>query len=307
MFSVRVQTLWQQLMPKSMKISEILTNTRRSLSFEVFPPKSDSSFESVREATERIASLSPSFMSVTYGAGGGTSKYTLAIAKEIREKYGVPSLAHLTCVSSSKETVRARIRDMKELGIENVMALRGDIPDGMEMASRDYRYAVELVKELKEAGGFCIGGACYPEGHPESKSLDEDIFRVKEKVDSGLDFLTTQMFFDNSLYYRFLDRAEKVGINVPIVPGIMPITSVMQIERVVALSGSFLPKKFLSMVEKYGSDPVSMKNAGIEYATRQSESLFSYGVKNVHVYSMNKPDVARQILENLKTKSNNEK
>ena len=294
-------------MPKSMKISEILTNTRRSLSFEVFPPKSDSSFESVREATERIASLSPSFMSVTYGAGGGTSKYTLAIAKEIREKYGVPSLAHLTCVSSSKETVRARIRDMKELGIENVMALRGDIPDGMEMASRDYRYAVELVKELKEAGGFCIGGACYPEGHPESKSLDEDIFRVKEKVDSGLDFLTTQMFFDNSLYYRFLDRAEKVGINVPIVPGIMPITSVMQIERVVALSGSFLPKKFLSMVEKYGSDPVSMKNAGIEYATRQSESLFSYGVKNVHVYSMNKPDVARQILENLKTKSNNEK
>ena len=290
-----------------MKISEILTNTRRSLSFEVFPPKSDSSFESVREATERIASLSPSFMSVTYGAGGGTSKYTLAIAKEIREKYGVPSLAHLTCVSSSKETVRARIRDMKELGIENVMALRGDIPDGMEMASRDYRYAVELVKELKEAGGFCIGGACYPEGHPESKSLDEDIFRVKEKVDSGLDFLTTQMFFDNSLYYRFLDRAEKVGINVPIVPGIMPITSVMQIERVVALSGSFLPKKFLSMVEKYGSDPVSMKNAGIEYATRQSESLFSYGVKNVHVYSMNKPDVARQILENLKTKSNNEK
>ena len=286
-----------------MKISEILTNTRRSLSFEVFPPKSDSSFESVREATERIASLSPSFMSVTYGAGGGTSKYTLAIAKEIREKYGVPSLAHLTCVSSSKETVRARIRDMKELGIENVMALRGDIPDGMEMASRDYRYAVELVKELKEAGGFCIGGACYPEGHPESKSLDEDIFRVKEKVDSGLDFLTTQMFFDNSLYYRFLDRAEKAGINVPIVPGIMPITSVMQIERVVALSGSFLPKEFLSMVEKYGSDPVSMKNAGIEYATRQSEGLFSYGVKNVHVYSMNKPDVARQILENLKTKS----
>ena len=294
-------------MPKEMKISEILTNTRRSLSFEVFPPKSDSSFESVREATERIASLSPSFMSVTYGAGGGTSKYTLAIAKEIREKYGVPSLAHLTCVSSSKETVRARIRDMKELGIENVMALRGDIPDGMEMASRDYRYAVELVKELKEAGGFCIGGACYPEGHPESKSLDEDIFRVKEKVDSGLDFLTTQMFFDNSLYYRFLDRAEKAGINVPIVPGIMPITSVMQIERVVALSGSFLPKEFLSMVEKYGSDPVSMKNAGIEYATRQSKGLFGYGVKNVHVYSMNKPDVARQILENLKTKSNNEK
>ena len=196
---------------------------------------------------------------------------------------------------------------MKELGIENVMALRGDIPDGMEMASRDYRYAVELVKELKEAGGFCIGGACYPEGHPESKSLDEDIFRVKEKVDSGLDFLTTQMFFDNSLYYRFLDRAEKAGINVPIVPGIMPITSVMQIERVVALSGSFLPKEFLSMVEKYGSDPVSMKNAGIEYATRQSKGLFGYGVKNVHVYSMNKPDVARQILENLKTKSNNEK
>ena len=283
-----------------MKISDILKNNRRTISFEVFPPKSDVSFESVREATEEIASLSPSFMSVTYGAGGGTSKYTLDIAKNINEKYSVPSLAHLSCISSTRETVRSRIEDMRASGIRNVMALRGDIPQGMENMPREYKYAAELVRELRAYGDeFCIGGACYPESHPESKSPEEDIGFLREKVLCGLDFLTTQMFFDNSLYYAFLDRARGVGIDIPIIPGIMPVTSATQIDRIITLSGSFLPKAFTDLVERYGTSPEDMKKAGIDYAVRQARDLFEHGVKNVHIYTMNKPDVARKILEGM--------
>lgn len=283
-----------------MKISDILKNNRRTISFEVFPPKSDVSFESVREATEEIASLSPSFMSVTYGAGGGTSKYTLDIAKNINEKYSVPSLAHLSCISSTRATVRSRIEDMRASGIRNVMALRGDIPQGMENMPREYKYAAELVRELRAYGDeFCIGGACYPESHPESKSPEEDIGFLREKVLCGLDFLTTQMFFDNSLYYAFLDRAGGVGIDIPIIPGIMPVTSATQIDRIITLSGSFLPKAFTDLVERYGTSTEDMKKAGIDYAVRQARDLFEHGVKNVHIYTMNKPDVARKILESV--------
>nr|MBE6544693.1 methylenetetrahydrofolate reductase [NAD(P)H] [Oscillospiraceae bacterium] len=283
-----------------MKISEILKNKSLSLSFEVFPPKTDSSFESIKAATEEIASLSPSFMSVTYGAGGGTSRYTLEIAKNIKEKYSVPTLAHLTCVSSTRETVRQRIADIRDAGIENIMALRGDIPDGASDMPRDYRYAVELIRELRASGdGFCIGGACYPEVHPESVSEEQDIIHLREKVDAGLDFLTTQMFFDNDLFYGFLERARDAGINIPVIPGVMPITSANQIERAITLSGSYMPRRFLALVDKFGSDPAAMKQAGIAYATDQIIDLFASGVTNVHVYSMNKPDVARAILHNL--------
>lgn len=282
-----------------MRITEILRGEGLSLSFEVFPPKTDSSFESVRLATEEIAALRPSFMSVTYGAGGGTSKYTLDIARNIKENYGVPSLAHLTCVSSNKETVAERINDLKAAGIKNVMALRGDIPAGMETRHRDYRYAAELVSELRLAGDFCIGGACYPEVHPESRNAEEDILHLREKVDCGLDFLTTQMFFDNQFYYSFVEKARGVGIDLPIIPGVMPITNVNQIERAITLSGSYMPKRFLALADKFGSDPSAMKQAGIAYATDQIIDLFANGVKNVHVYSMNKPDVAKAILNNL--------
>ena len=284
-----------------MKITDIIKCGEKRLSFEVFPPKSSSSFESVRLATEEIASLSPAFMSVTYGAGGGTSKYTLDIAKNINDKYSVPSLAHLSCVSSTRETVAERIYDMKMAGIRNVMALRGDIPKDIEDCPRDYKYAYQLVEELRSADAdFCIGGACYPEGHPESGSREADVINLRHKVDSGLDFLTTQMFFDNSLFYDFMSRAVGVGINLPILPGIMPITSVMQVDRVVALSGCYLPKGFLNMVDRFSSDPVAMKQAGIDYATRQILDLMAQGVRNVHVYSMNKPDVARAILNNCR-------
>ena len=286
-----------------MKLTKLWEKDAFSLSFEVFPPKTDTAFDSVKEATEQIAALRPAFMSVTYGAGGGTSRYTLDIAKNIKAQYGVPTLAHLTCVSSTKETVKARIADMREAGIENVMALRGDLTPALMESDRSawaYRNAVDLVRELKESGAdFCIGGACYPEIHPESRNQAEDVRYLKEKVDAGCDFLTTQMFFDNNLLYNFLYKIRESGITVPVIPGIMPITSGTQIERAIKLSGSFMPQRFKSLVDRFGSDGAAMKQAGIAYATDQIIDLFANGVRNVHVYSMNKPDVAEKILNNL--------
>jgi len=286
-----------------MKIIDLLTKNKLSLSFEVFPPKTEMSFDSVRTATEEIAKLHPAFMSVTYGAGGGTSKYTLDIAKNIKERHGVPTLAHLTCVSSTKETVREKISAIKAAGIENVMALRGDIPAELEGADRskwDYTHAIDLIRELREADeDFCVAGACYPEIHPESENQKEDIARLKEKVDAGCDFLTTQMFFDNNLLYNFLYKIREAGITVPIIPGIMPITNTNQVERAIKLSGSFMPQRFKSLVDKFGSDPAAMKQAGIAYATDQIIDLYANGITNVHVYSMNKPDVAEKIQSNL--------
>ena len=286
-----------------MKIIDIIRAGVPALSFEVFPPKTESAYDSVKTATEEIAKLHPSFMSVTYGAGGGTSKYTLDIAKNIKEQYNVPSLAHLTCVSSTRDTVHQRIADIKAAGITNVMALRGDIPKELEGADRsgwDYRYAIDLVRELKEANpDFCIGGACYPEIHPESADQKEDIRRLKEKVDAGVDFLTTQMFFDNNLLYNFLYKIREAGITVPVIPGIMPITNAKQVERAISLSGSFMPQRFKSLVDRFGNDPAAMKQAGIAYATDQIIDLYANGIINVHVYSMNKPDVAQKIQSNL--------
>ena len=286
-----------------MKLSELLQGEGLSLSFEVFPPKTDSNFESVKLATEEIASLGPAFMSVTYGAGGGTSRYTLDIAKNIKERYSVPTLAHLTCVSSTKETVKEKIAQMRAAGIENVMALRGDLTPELATSDRSgwaYRHAIDLVRELRDCDeDFCIGGACYPEVHPESRDQKEDIRYLKEKVDAGCNFLTTQMFFDNNLLYNFLYKIREAGITVPVIPGIMPITNANQIRRAIDLSGSFMPRRFASLVDKFGSDPAAMTQAGIAYATDQIIDLFANGIKNVHVYSMNKPEVARKILSNL--------
>ena len=286
-----------------MKLTQILNQNRFSLSFEVFPPKTSTSYESVKKATEEIAALHPAFVSVTYGAGGGTSQYTLQIARNIKESLGVPSLAHLTCVSSTKETVRQRIADMKAAGIENVMALRGDLtPEQAASGDRStwaYHHAVELVRQLKAEADFCIGGACYPEVHPESANQVEDIKYLKEKVDAGCDFLTTQMVFDNNLFYSFLYKIREAGITVPVVPGIMPITNAKQVERAIKLSGSFMPHRFKSLVDRFGDNPDTMKQAGIVYATDQIIDLYANGIKNVHVYSMNKPDVAAKIMDNL--------
>ena len=286
-----------------MRIIDLLTKDTLSLSFEVFPPKTESSFESVKNATEEIAKLKPSFMSVTYGVGGGTSKYTLDIAKRIKELYNVPSLAHLTCVSSTKQTVHQKIKEIEDAGIQNVMALRGDIPEELKDADRNgwnYKYAIDLISELKDINAdFCIGCACYPEIHPESANQKEDIKHLKEKVDAGCEFITTQMFFDNNLLYNFLYKIREAGITVPVIPGIMPITNANQVERAVKLSGSFMPQRFKSLVDKFGSDPAAMKQAGIAYATDQIIDLYANNITNVHVYSMNKPDVAAKIQENL--------
>lgn len=286
-----------------MKIIDIINQEQMSLSFEVFPPKKETSFESVRTATEEIAALKPAFMSVTYGAGGGTSEYTLAVAKNIKEKYNVPMLAHLTCVSSDKETVKRRIEELKEAGITNIMALRGDLTPELEKGDRskwDYVHAVELVRQLKQdLADFCIGSACYPEVHPESACQRDDIKYLKEKVDAGVDFLTTQMVFDNNLFYNFLYKIREAGITVPVLPGIMPITNANQVERAIKLSGAFMPQRFRAMVDKFGSDPSAMRQAGIAYATDQIIDLYANGITNVHVYSMNKPDVAKGIRDNL--------
>ena len=286
-----------------MKIIDILNQHTMSLSFEVFPPKKEDAFDSVKEATEEIAGYHPAFMSVTYGAGGGTSRYTLDIAKNINDRFGVPTLAHLTCVSSDRKTVKDQIAAIKDAGIRNVMALRGDLTPELEATDRskwDYRYAVDLIRELKESDcDFCIGAACYPEVHPESTNQKEDLQHLKEKVDAGADFLTTQMVFDNNLFFNFLYKLRETGVTVPVLPGIMPITNARQVERAIKLSGSFMPQRFKSIVDYFGSDPESMKQAGIAYATDQIIDLYANGITNVHVYSMNKPDVAKAILDNL--------
>ena len=286
-----------------MKIVKILNNNRCSLSFEVFPPKASSTFDEVKPAIEKIAKLKPSFMSVTYGAGGGTSQYTLDIAKDIRNRYGVPTMAHLTCVSSNKQTVAEKINALKAAGIQNVMALRGDLTPEMKLSDAskwDYKHAIDLVRELKESDAdFCIGCACYPEVHPESPHQKEDIMYLKEKVDAGCDFITTQMFFDNNLLYNFLYKIREAGITVPVIPGIMPITRAVQLERAIKLSGSFIPQRFKALVDRFGGDDFAMMQAGVAYATDQIIDLYANGVQNVHLYTMNKPEVARAIQNNL--------
>lgn len=283
-----------------MKIIDRLNEDKIHISFEVFPPKTDAGFDKVLEATDKIAALKPSYISVTYGAGGGTSKNTAKIASHIKDDLNVLSLAHLTCASSTKEEVRDVISNLKQLGIENILALRGDIPEGMVFPTGDrFRYAWELVEEIRKHGDFCIGAACYPEGHVENEHKADDIRYLKQKVDSGVDFLTTQMFFDNDIHYNFLYRIREAGITVPVLPGIMPITTASQMKRSQELSGTVFPRRFLALLDRFGSYPDAMKQAGIAYATDQIIDLLANGVRNIHIYSMNKPDVAAKIMENL--------
>ena len=283
-----------------MKIKEKLLENKVHISFEVFPPKTDAKFDSVMYAVDEIAKVAPSFISVTYGAGGGTSKNTVKIASHIQNDLGVDSIAHLTCVSSTKEEVRQRIREMKESGIENILALRGDIPQEATFPiPNQYKYAYELIEDIKSQGDFCIGAACYPEGHVESEHKEDDILHLKQKVDCGVDFLTTQMFFDNSVFYNFLYRIREKGITVPVLPGIMPVTNGKQIARSCQLSGAVLPTRFRAIVDRFGDHPKAMQQAGIAYATDQIIDLIANDIRNIHVYSMNKPEVAIAIMNNL--------
>lgn len=283
-----------------MKLSELFSKGIPTLSFEVFPPKSSAAFDTVIPATQRIAKLKPDYMSVTYGAGGGTSAYTVDIASDILHNYNITSLAHLTCVTSSKETIQNQLKALKNAGIDNILALRGDIPKDFSFNGEcHYRYASELIEDIRKVGDFCIGGACYPECHPESANSREDILHLKQKVDSGCEFLTTQMFFDNNILYRFLYKIREAGIKVPVVAGIMPVTNAAQIRRIRELSGTELPQRFVSILDRFGDDPDAMKQAGIAYATDQIIDLLANGINAIHVYSMNKPEVAEKIQSNL--------
>lgn len=283
-----------------MKIRDLITQDKATLSFEVFPPKKDTDFADVEAAALGIAAFKPDYMSVTYGAGGSTKGHTIQLAQEIQEKYDVPTIAHLTCVCASKEGIKTALADMKNAGIENILALRGDIPknyDGQVFA--EFSHASELVELIKETGDFCVGGACYPEVHPDSANKHEDIIGLKKKVDAGCDYITTQMFFDNNIFFNFMYRIREAGISVPIIPGIMPITRRVQVKNAVKLSGCNVPERFKSIVDAFGDTEAAMRQAGIAYATDQIIDLMANGVKHIHVYSMNKPEVAAGIQKNL--------
>ena len=281
-----------------MKVIDIIRADKPSLSFEVFPPKTSDSFEKVKASTEEIAALNPSFMSVTYGAGGTGAVYTREIASNLKQK-GITALAHLTCVGATRERIRQTLTALRNEGIENILALRGDIPEGMPNVLSDFQYASELTEEIRNFGGFCIGGACYPESHPESTDSFSDIQNLKKKVDAGCEFLTTQMFFDNNILYNFMYRLREAGVNVPVIAGIMPVTSPSQINRILSISGNALPQRFIRIIDRYAKNPKALRQAGISFATEQIIDLYANGVNAVHVYSMNRPDVAACIRSNV--------
>lgn len=281
-----------------MKISDILKEDKVTLTYEDFPPRRNDTYESVAEKARTIAELHPAFMSVTYGAGGGTSAYTVELASDISQRFGVESLAHLTCVSSTRQQVAKVLRELKAHGVENILALRGDIP-AEGPTCQDYKYAPELVRDIKAQGDFCVGGACYPEGHPEAGGKLNDIAHLKEKVDAGCEFLITQMFFDNTIFYNFLYHIRERGINVPVIAGIMPVTNKKQVTRITQLSGNYLPEKFKSVVDRFGDNPAAMHQAGVAYATGQIIDLIANGVNHIHVFTMNKPEVAQGIHASL--------
>ena len=282
-----------------MKISEILKNNRVTVSFEVFPPKQWDKIENTKALVREMSTANPSFMSVTYGAAGTQSGFTTEIANEIKDS-GITPLSHLTCLTSTRDKIHQVVGELKDNGIENILALRGDIPEGFVFPDKQYfEYAYQLVNEIKELGDFCIGGACYPEIHPESKNRIDDIDHLKYKVDCGAEFLTSQMFFDNDKFLNFYEMCRIKGIEVPIIAGIMPITNAKQIMRSIELSNCSVPKKFYRIMERFGDDPKSMKQAGIIYATEQIIDLMANGVNNIHIYTMNKPDVAESIMNGL--------
>lgn len=284
----------------NMKISELLNQEKATLSFEVFPPKKDTDFENVERAASDIAALHPSYMSVTYGASGSTKGHTIQLAQSIQKQYQVPTIAHLTCVCADHNSIKSALDEMKDAGIENILALRGDIPQNYEgQVFTDFTHASELVELIKEYGDFCVGGACYPEVHPDSSSRKEDILGLKRKVEAGCEYLTTQMFFDNNIFFNFMYRIREAGITVPIIPGIMPITKKVQVKNAVKLSGCNVPERFKNIVDRFGDSEEAMKQAGIAYATDQIIDLMANGVRHIHVYSMNKPEIATGIQKNL--------
>ena len=286
-----------------MYIKDLFDRKNPVISFEMFPPKPHLPLDSVLDAANSLAELKPDFMSVTCGAGGsGKDSKTISVASHIENNLNTTALAHLTCIISSKSEIKETLTKLKEENISNILALRGDFPTGQEFNpdNMDFRHAIDLVREIKEFGGFCIGGACYPEGHIENESVEDDLNNLKAKVDAGVDFLTSQLFFDNNTFYSFLFRAAKKNINVPVIAGVMPVTSRSQIKRMCSLSGANLTSKFKNMLDKFYDKPESLKRAGIVYATEQIIDLIANGVTGIHIYTMNRPEIAEEICRNLK-------
>ena len=286
-----------------MYIRNIFANKKKAvLSFEIFPPKKDSPIETVYTTIEGLKNLQPDFISVTYGAGGSNKDRTVEIASLIKQKYGVESLAHLTCISSTKDEIEKIVSLLRENGIENILALRGDLPQDPNFVfptPLHYHYASDLVYQLKQKKCFSIAGACYPEGHVECSNLEKDINYLKRKVDAGLDLLITQLFYDNEKLYSFLDKIKQAGINIPVAAGIMPLISKNQVERCLTFSNAVLPPKITRILEKYGDNTPVLTEAGIYYATEQIIDLLSSGIDGIHIYTMNRPEIARGIVENI--------
>lgn len=281
-----------------MKIKDILAKGRPSVSFEVFPPRKDAPFAPVRDAVERLSRQRPTFMSVTYGASGNAQANTVEIASFV-QACGVPALAHLTCLSATRDSLADEVKALRRAGVENILCLRGDLPkDATQPPPGYFPHAIDLVKALRPSG-LCLGGACYPECHPECEHMEDDIAHLREKVDAGLDFVTTQMFFDNNIFYRYLSKLRDGGVTVPVIAGIMPVTNGRQISRICRLSGTYLPSRFKAIVDRYGERPAAMLDAGVAYATEQIIDLFANGINAVHVYTMNRPEVAERIMANL--------
>lgn len=284
-----------------MKIKELFKN-KPVVSLEIFPPKPDTPIDTVLNTIDALSDLKPAFISVTYGAGGSSKSHTVKIADIIKNKYNIEALAHLTCIGSSRADIDCVLEQLRKSNIENIMALRGDYPNGVIPASSEYtpyKYARDLIDHIKESGSFCIGAACYPEGHIECPDKVEDLKHLKLKADSGADFLITQLFFDNNLFYSFMEKLDILGVNLPVSAGIMPVINKKQIERITNLCGAAIPVKFRRILDKYGDNPEALKEAGIAYATEQIIDLLSSGADGIHLYTMNRPEIARKIVSHI--------
>jgi len=279
-------------------MQDFFEKQRPTLSFEIFPPKGSASLDKVFETVDALASLAPDLISVTYGAGGTSRDNTVEIASKIQNSYNIPALAHLSCVGSTKEDIARILGELKDKGVKNILALRGDLAEGETL--KDFHYASDLVKFIRQGYDFNVYGACYPEKHIEAVSMEDDLRHLKEKVDCGVNALISQLFFDNSSFYEFRSRARALGITCPIEAGIMPITSAKQISRMVSMCGATVPDRVQRFIKAYGHNSMAMKEAGVAYATEQIVDLLATGVDGIHIYTMNLPSITKRIAENIR-------